>query len=511
MGYGGPYRGATMFQGISNFVGVPLDHLNFVATQVLALAASPILKSALHPSKVTKDARNSFIVFVGLFLLFFAYGRLTWYLIGFVTINYLILRLLSPRIVHKATLFFSLTFLSVVHYNRLLYDDGSVALEITGPLMVMVQKVTSVAIFVHDGNRNKEDLSTSQQKSALTTIPSVLDYFGYLYQFHTLMAGPFVLYHDYQEFISGENLRKFVDAEHPSEPSPTKEVIMKVLISAACAGVYTAVYPYFPISRLKDEVFFTMTIPQQIMYLVISTTTTRFKYYHAWILAEAICNFSGLGFSGYGVDGDPKWDQCNNVDIKKFELSTSLRECISAWNKGTNTWLRIVVYERVSRGNGVLLTFALSALWHGFFPGYYITFFTGALFTVASRSVRSSLRPHFLATPAKKASYDFITMLVTRVLMAYTTFSFVLLEFWPSVRVYWNMYFWMHFMALGAIFFLPRFLVPGQQRESIANTFVRENYGNWMIQTNLKNISPRRVAPSARVAQNQNTQDDRSG
>lgn len=47
----------------------------------------------------------------------------------------------------------------------------------------------------------------------------------------------------------------------------------------------------------------------------------------------------------------------------------------------------MVAYERV-KSNGVLYTFALSALWHGFYPGYYLTFATGALFTVAARSVR---------------------------------------------------------------------------------------------------------------------------
>jgi hypothetical protein len=59
-----------------------------------------------------------------------------------------------------------------------------------------------------------------------------------------------------------------------------------------------------------------------MMYLVIVTTICRFKYYHAWLLADAICNASGLGFNGYDADGTARWDLISNVDVVKFEVST---------------------------------------------------------------------------------------------------------------------------------------------------------------------------------------------
>jgi hypothetical protein len=46
----------------------------------------------------------------------------------------------------------------------------------------------------------------------------------------------------------------------------------------------------------------------------------------------------------------------------------------------------MVVYDRVKK-NKTNLTYALSAIWHGFYPGYYLTFANGALITFASRSV----------------------------------------------------------------------------------------------------------------------------
>lgn len=79
-----------------------------------------------------------------------------------------------------------------------------------------------------------------------------------------------------------------------------------------------------------------------------------------------------------------------------FQVSTSLRDSIEAWNIGTNKWLRMIVYERCE-SNGTILTYALSALWHGFYPGYYVTFASGALFTFASRTVMriQSIRNNF--------------------------------------------------------------------------------------------------------------------
>lgn len=53
---------------------------------------------------------------------------------------------------------------------------------------------------------------------------------------------------------------------------------------------------------------------------------------------------------------------------------------------GTNRWLRMIVYERVNN-YATILTYALSAVWHGFYPGYYLTFASGALFTFAARTV----------------------------------------------------------------------------------------------------------------------------
>ena len=67
-------------------------------------------------------------------------------------------------------------------------------------------------------------------------------------------------------------------------------------------------------------------------------------------------------------------------------MSTSLKVLLDNWNISTTLWLRHVVYVRMPFLN-TLSVFFISALWHGFYPGYYFTFFTASFFITASRLV----------------------------------------------------------------------------------------------------------------------------
>lgn len=77
-----------------------------------------------------------------------------------------------------------------------------------------------------------------------------------------------------------------------------------------------------------------------------------------------------------------RFANCSDV-----QFATNIRDSINSWNMATNRWLRHIVYERVPRRYGTLLTFGLSAVWHGFYPGYYMTFASGALIVIAARVV----------------------------------------------------------------------------------------------------------------------------
>lgn len=126
----------------------------------------------------------------------------------------------------------------------------------------------------------------------------------------------------------------------------------------------------------------------------------------------------------------------------------------------------MIVYERVPKRYGTMLTFALSAIWHGFYPGYYITFATGALVVSAARVARSRLRHRFQGRAWSRDVYDVLTCFTTRFFMGYATFPFVLLELGGSVRLYLKLYMCLHIVALVTLFGMP-FVLRAEKRRAI--------------------------------------------
>jgi len=102
-------------------------------------------------------------------------------------------------------------------------------------------------------------------------------------------------------------------------------------------------------------------------------------------MAEGACILSGIGFNGYKHDGSVRWDRVTNVSPLALETAQNNKELLEAWNQNTNKWLKNYVYLRVTpRGKkpgfrSAMATFITSAFWHGFYPGYYLTFITAGL------------------------------------------------------------------------------------------------------------------------------------
>ncbi|KAK5650034.1 hypothetical protein RI129_001063 [Pyrocoelia pectoralis] len=460
------YDGCKIFSWVSDYIGLSVDQVNFVISQFVALALASLFRTVLHPSKTNSGTRHGFGLIFGLFIGYFCFGMQAIHLAGLPALCYIVIRTQSPEIMQRMVLAIALVYLSCIHLHRQVYDYGSYTLDITGPLMVITQKVTSLTFNIHDGlARLDTELSKNRKLYAVSKMPSPLEYFSYALAFPALMAGPVLFYNDYMDFIDGKHLlqkppNKNLDNSNSRtvvlEPSPCIVVFKKVALSVMFAAMFVKFIPMFTIQTVKEDDFIeNTTLAFKFYYLATSTLFVRFKYYFAWIFADAICNNAGIGFSGFNEDGSSNWDAFSNIHILKFEFSTSLRDSIEAWNIGTNRWLRIIVYERVTK-HATVLTYALSAVWHGFYPGYYLTFAGGALFTFAARTMRRRFRHYFMYSYESKFIYDVLTFVLTRLAMAYVTFTFVLLEFWPSIRVYLHMYLCLHILALLALTLVPR-------------------------------------------------------
>lgn len=470
------YQGSRAFTWLADICGLSVDLVNFLICQIGALFLASLFRSILHPSRVSAHVRHIFALTVGLAFGYFCFGPQAIHIAGLPSVCYIVIRTQDPRVVQRNVMLVAMTYLLCIHLIRQIYDYGSYSLDITGPLMIITQKVTSLAFSIHDGFvRQHKDLTKAQQYHAIYKVPSALEYFSYVLHFQGLLAGPLVFYKDYIEFVEGYNLLKRPStngnldngkSELVLEPSPVKAVIKKVIGSMVCAFIFMKFVKMYPVKNMKEDDFVnTSSMAYKFWYAMMATSCIRFKYYHAWLLADAICNNSGLGFTGYDKDGNSKWDLISNINVLGFEFATNMRDAINNWNCGTNRWLRTIVYERVPKKYGTVLTFALSAVWHGFYPGYYVTFATGALMVTAARVARRMFRHRFQRTQFTRMFYDILTCLTTRLVMGYATFPFVLLEFMGSIRLYLKYYLCFHIAALVTIFILPKYIRGEQRRE----------------------------------------------
>jgi len=99
--------------------------------------------------------------------------------------------------------------------------------------------------------------------------------------------------------------------------------------------------------------------------------------------------------------------------------------------------------------------------------------------------------------------YDWTTFLATRVVMGYVTFPFVLLEFWPCIRIYSHMYWWYHLAAAAAIVVLPVLMPPapsskGSGKASRSREEVKLAAGIDGQDGDLILVPPPNLSPSAR-------------
>ncbi|RYY82691.1 hypothetical protein EON63_12865 [archaeon] len=92
-------------------------------------------------------------------------------------------------------------------------------LTCAGTQMVLTMKLTSFAYNIYDGmydyntitqanpDKSMERIYSSRKKYAITRLPSLLEFMGYIYCFTCILAGPAFEYKDYEDSIDGTSFR----------------------------------------------------------------------------------------------------------------------------------------------------------------------------------------------------------------------------------------------------------------------------------------------------------------
>jgi lysophospholipid acyltransferase len=458
--------------------------------------------------------KNVFIVIVSLFYiigLYELYDGLRTLLYSSVA-TYLIAYYIDGSLMPWIGFTFLMTHMSVSHIYRQMTNDASLV-DITGPQMVLVMKLSAFCWNVHDGRLPQSELSDFQKYAAIKEFPSVLDFAGYVLFFPSLFAGPAFDYVDYRRWIE-TTLFDVPPGTDPSKIPPTRKkrkiprsgrpATAKLVLGLFWILVFVKLGSLYPPSFFLSDEYEKFSFPRRIWQLHMFGLVNRLKYYGSWSLTEGACILSGLGYNGF----DPKtgkvfWDRLENVDPWSLETAQNTRGYLESWNKNTNHWLRNYVYLRVTpKGKkpgfrATLATFVTSAFWHGFYPGYYLSFVLASFVQTVAKSmlqstlslsvfgtssliwyisdVRRHVRPFFLSPDGSKPTsskryYDFASWVVTQLIMSFTVAPFVILSFSDTIALWGHVYFYGIVSVASAVAFFASpakgYLIAQQKKRS---------------------------------------------
>ncbi|XP_034031132.1 lysophospholipid acyltransferase 1 [Thalassophryne amazonica] len=459
--------GSVWLQPVSASVGLPLDQVNFLACQLFSLIAAFWFRLYLSPKHASPLVRHTVVTLLGIAFLIFCFGWYSVHVLITVFINYIITLKADISNVHKYSMVMAMGYLTACQVNRVfIFNYGILSTDFSGPLMIVTQKITTLAFQLHDGMFKKaEQLNPEQTLLAIHEKPSLIQYLSYNLNFMSVLVGPCSNYKDYLDFIEGRHVRQRLRYHPPTcngqngydmlpEPSPLSAVCRKLMVCAGCLLFFLVVTRSLPIMYNVDPHFVShASFLSRLTYAFVSIQAARPKFYFAWTLADAINNAAGYGFMGMDANGKPSWDLNTNLNILGIETATSFKTFIDNWNIRTGIWLKTVCYDRAPR-HRLALTFILSAMWHGVYPGYYFTFITAIPITMAARAVRKSVRHYFLHSRGLKLFYDIVTWAATHLAISYTVMPFLLLAVEPTILFYRSMYFHVHILSILAVLVL---------------------------------------------------------
>ncbi|KAI9662041.1 MAG: lysophospholipid acyltransferase [Alyxoria varia] len=444
------------FAALSSSLGASTDEIKLIFSFLLSYPLAGLLKRIPDDKPYQK---NLFIILVSCFYLVGLFDL--WDGVRTLLISsagaYAIAHYIDGGFMPWIGFVFLMGHMSVNHIHRK-YNGDPRLIDITGAQMVLVMKLTAFCWNVHDGRLPEKTLSDFQKQHAVRELPGVLDYAAYVLFFPSLMAGPAFDYVEYQRWIE-TSMFQLPPGTDPAKAPPTrkKRKIPRSGTPATIKGAYGLIWlgvflflsgHYDPNSLASDE-YAEYNLLRRIWIMHVTMFAVRTKYYAVWFLAEGSCILSGIGYRGINpTTGKADWDRLRNVNPLKLEFAQSSHAYLGNWNINTNNWLRSYMYLRVTpKGKkpgfrASMATFVTSAFWHGFEPGYYMTFVLGAFLQTTAKNTRRYIRPFFLhpttskPTPLKRY-YDITSYLTTQLAFSFAVTPFVLLTF-PSSLAAWT-------------------------------------------------------------------------
>ncbi|ORX52816.1 MBOAT-domain-containing protein [Hesseltinella vesiculosa] len=359
--------------------------------------------------------------------------------------------------------------LSACHLDRQWRGvQGDATLDYSGAMMVSIMKLSSFGFNVLDGRKPANVLTPAQERMKVQTYPSPLAYFGWILFFPGFLVGPTCEFMDYMRLLTLPLHDTATDPLTPQQKATPLSCRRPLLVTLARVTLFLLglifLHPIFNYDAVLTYPFQGYTPLHRFLFVQLAGTFTRFRFYVAWLLSEGPCMISGIGFNGFDKANQPRWDRVTPVAVS-VEWSPNLAVCVSRWNMAGNRWLKSYVYVRVAplvgKSKAGLITYAISAVWHGFLPGYYIYMFSIGILQALGVLMRKTVRPLCLTAdtnqplPFWKSAYDLLSVLFTMTCVNTLSAGFMLCNWDKNITALQAVYFYpYHVFWVGLAFWL---------------------------------------------------------
>ncbi|GMT07335.1 hypothetical protein PENTCL1PPCAC_29509, partial [Pristionchus entomophagus] len=363
------------------------------------------------------------------------------------------------------------TYLLLTRHLHEFLDVPELASQANALQLIITLRAIGLAFDVGDSRFDRANHGQSRRKRHLEEDPSFLMMFNYLYHYCGIFTGP---YYSYQMFIDSCDYQAAVFHQNYLDTGLVGEYTWRLKQLAWSLPIFIITNKIFPLDGLRSDDVFEWSMLYKLLYACMVFVVFRMRVYAAWSVSECICVTLNIGI--YPSDSGPKcvigptdvdgfrkgWTDgtasanslaIQNIDVAEVEASDGYRAGIRGWNKSVQTWLALYVHSRAPRSSRMVLTMFISALWHGTYAGYFMSFLVVPLCTAAEDVLfrlfpkgedgernRTFLRVYWLTLRTR--GFDFMA----------TGF---LLKNWKDTHRFWSAcYYWLPITMIALFFIL---------------------------------------------------------
>ncbi|GFU03661.1 lysophospholipid acyltransferase 7 [Nephila pilipes] len=366
---------------------------------------------------------------IGFILLFMVSGVYILHPLLLTIVNATIVLYTSKRFCHVISFIFCFTYLMFLRTSEYFGIPSPPEIACTA-IMIMVLKMVGLAyeVNIHALKAGSTDENDKLKEIYSRINPSFFDIIQYSFCYAGILVGPYYKFRTYEDLFH---------KPFSSCVSHTTFLKKRILVIPVYSCLYLLSDYLFPLSLASSVEIWEFPFSYRVFYVWPWFFSFRMRIYVAFVFGECICISLGLGAypeksstqPGAGptnlnalkeIENDPKslkmitynFETVRCMNEMASEFKPTIREGIRYWNMTVQYWLAIYIYRKTAASKPIkmIVTMFVSAIWHGVYPGYYLSLLGTPLLLISEIEVEKAFRKHVSETQQK--IYDYVCSIV---------------------------------------------------------------------------------------------------